>query len=486
MGKIGINRLVSLIMEEINKVQEPNKPMYFKNLNDVIDYFDLDENPPESEMGEMANKRPTATFEKLDEPMRISLTELDPTSKLKGPIASLDPNTNEIVQGVIIGDEIVKLKSRTREGGLICLKFQNYGAEGGLDRELPPKEFIVLPEKYYSKHEPRSARWGTEYVKPDYSTPVPGETERQKQVREKKPEVNNERYAKYYVINPSINRLFSNPTILNKFDVSLIPEIWAGSLRTERVTNKEVRFSFGGNRPTLNFEYYALQDFEDVTEEDGTVISGVESALNNIFKTRMDLEGLDVNDPDYLKNRLKKRSKTKPREYANYIYQRGGNWDAIQRIYNENEFKNAGEYTDILQLLKKNIQEGKVSLNTKSKLYVDGDVVGNEYILRAKFEAEMNYRTVRTSRGEKITNLIQPVFAEVRADIPQGTDITSMTIRNNKDFFGTPEKPGLFQALMNELGEKIIENLNPDEVLTKLSSIIIPENINREIGAEGF
>jgi hypothetical protein len=455
--------------------------MYFKSLNAIIDYFGMNENPPETEMGEMANIRPTAVVEKLDQPMRIPIVELDSTSKLRGPIISLDPDTNELVEGVIIGDEIVTLKSETRPDGLVCLKFQNYSGESNRDRPKKPKEYVVLPEKYYSQHEPRSKKWGTAYKKPDYTVPIPGETERQKEVREKKPETNNERWAKYYVINPSINQLFSRQEILSRFDVSLIPEIWAGPLRTERTTNREIRFSFGGNRPTINLEYYAVHDFEDVEQEDGTVISGIEAALNDVFMTRMDMEqGVDV------KARQRARSKTKPREYANYIYRRGGNWAAIQRIYDENEFKNAGEYTKILKLLKKNIQEGKASLNTMSKLYIDGDAVGNEYILRAKFEAQMNYRTAQTSRGTTVKDLIQPIFVEYRAPLPEDINVESMTIRNNREFFGTAENPGIFQALINKLGNELIDKIEPDEVLTKLTSIIVPENISKEFaGPEG-
>lgn len=475
MAKLTVNKLVSLILEEIKGIESLNKPIYFKRFEDVLNYLGDSGEQPETEMGEMANKRPGATFQKLEPPMRIPVSELSSESKPFKRIVSKDPVTNELIEGVIIADEQVTLPSTTRAEGLICVKFQNYAEEANPDRPRTAKEYVVIPEKLYWKYEPRSKKFGTEYKKPDYSVPKPGETEHQKEVREKKPMTNNERWAKYYVINPAINNLFSRRDILNRFDVSLIPEIWAGVLRTERTTNRELRFSFGGNRPTLNLEYYAVKDFDDVQQEDGTMKSGIEVALEEVFKTRMDLEnGVDI------ESRKRNRSKTKPREYANYIYRMGGNWDAIQRIYDESEFKNAGEYTRILKLLKKNIQEGKKGLNTFSKLYVDGDIQGQEYVLRAKLTVEMNYRTVETTKGKTVNNLIEPIFVEVRAPLPAGTTPEDMTVRANKEFFGKAGEPGIFTTLMGKLGDEIVNKVEPDEVLTKITGILIPSNVNKE------
>lgn len=486
MAKITVNQLVSLIMEQIGKMPEPNKPMYFRNLNDIMSYFGLGQNPPQAEIDEMANERLTAKFEKLDQPMRIPLVDLDPTSKIRTPIVSLDPDTNEFVEGVIIGDEIVILESDTRPGGLRCLKFQNYAEEANRDRPRKAKEWVVLPEKYFSHHEPRSKRWGTEYKKPDYSIPVPGETEKRRKTREKKDLTNNERWAKYYVINPSINNLFSKPEILNRFDVCLIPEIWAGPLRTERTTNREIRFSFGGNRPTLNLEYNAVRDFEDQKLEDGTVIPALVVALNDIVNIRMEVEA-----GNSIEARERYRSKFRPRVYSGNAV-----WDAMQRIYDENEFKNAGEYTKILKLLKKNIQRGLAGLNTVSTLFIVGDIQGNNYVLRAKFTAEMNYRTSQTSKGQKMRNLVDPIHAEVVAPIPAGVNPNEMTVRNNKEFFGVigttgpyavGGSKGIFQELMDKLGEEIIDKLEPDVVLTKITHLLTPENISKEfIDTGGF
>ena len=484
MAKITVNNLVSLILEEIKNEQPLNRPI--KSLDDVLNYLGDSGEQPEAEMGEMANKRKSANFQQIDPPLRIPITDLSPESKPIKKIICKDPVTGELIEDIIIADEQVTLPSTTRAGGLICVKFQNYAEEANPDRPKTPKEFVVMPEKLYWKYEPRSKKFGTEYKKPDYSIPKPGETEHEKEVREKKPLSNNERWAKYYIIHPVINNLFARQDILNRLDVSLIPEIWAGQLRTERTTNVEKRFSFGGNGKTINIEYYAVKDFDDIKMEDGTIKSGIEAALDEIFKTRMDLEmaGTDM------KERERVRSKTKPREYANYIYQQGGNWEAIQRIYDEQQFKNAGEYTKILKLLKQNIQEGKKGLNVFSKLFIEGDVRGDQYLLRGAFKVELNYRTVEGGTGKSLGELIPSVFVQLSSQLPMGVRPEDMTIRNNKDFFGKRGEDGritgMFPDFMDMLGDELIDKINPDEVLTKITGILIPSNVNKEFLNQEF
>ena len=477
MAIITINQLVSRILEQINRIPQLDKPMYFKSLGEIINYFDLPQELPYGEIDEMANKRLNAQVIKLDQPMRIPVVDLDPTSKIRTPIISLDPDTNELVNGVIIGDEIVILESNTRPEGLKCLKFQNYAGESNSDRPKKAKEWVVLPEKYFSHYEPRSKRWGTEYRKPDYSIPVPGENERRMKTRENKDFSNNERWAKYYVINPSINNLFSRPDILNTLDLSLIPEIWAGPLRTERTTNREILFSFGGNRPTINLKYNAVRDFEDEILEDGTIIPGIAAALNDIINIRLELE-----NGNSIEARKRYRSKFMPRTYSG-----NARWSALQRIYDESEFKKAGEYTKILKLLKKNSQKGRVGFNTESILTIEGDIRDNDYVLRCKFEAEMNFRAADEKLGKNTKNLITPIYASVIAPLPQNIDPEEMTIRNNKEFFGVigttgpygvGSSRGIFQNLMNKLGEEIINKIDPNVVLTTISRLLNPENIS--------
>jgi hypothetical protein len=465
MKSITPDKLVSLILEEIQKTQAPDKPIFFNNFNDIERYFGFntgeDLGGHAAEMGEMANIKKIP--EKLPEPINISVDELSPESRNIPRIVSMDPTTKELVEGRIIGDEVITLPN-----GVKVLKFTNYGEGEKLDRSNKVAAYVVLPENIFYKHPPRNVKMGSQYVPKDLETEPENETPEDKEARLEKIKINNEAYAKRYVIYPAINNFFSKPEVLNRLDVSLIPETWAGPFRTERTTNVEKHFSFGGNGHSIHIEFYAVKD-----------IDSIEGALDEIFQTRMDIE-------DGVENRQRKRSETKPREYANYIYKRGGNWEAIQRIYDEENFKKAGEYTDILKLLKQNIQKGQKGLNVMSKLIITGDLEnGTEYVLKAKFTAILNYRTVEKGTGVKAGELINPVFAEVRRPIPpEVAGDESFSVRSNKNFFGKAGQNGIFVELMNKLGDEMMAKINPDDVLTKISELLVPMNVDKEFNAE--
>jgi len=461
MAKTSVDKLVSLILEEIKGRLSPDKPVFLSSWGDVMKFFSIGapEQAQEIEMGEMANIKKIPR--KLDTPLKLNINELDQSQSTALPkIVSLDPDTNEFVEDVIIGDEVI-----TMPNGVEVLKFFNYGEEEKLDRAKKVSAYVVLPENIFYKHPPRNVKMGTKYVPTDLNIEPEGESEEERDARLKKLARQNEAYAKKYVIYPSINNFFSRRDILNRLDVSLVPETWAGPLRTERTTNKEIRFHFGGNGKAINIEFYAVRD-----------LSSIEEALDEILKTRMDIEdGADV------ENRQRKRSSTKPREYANYIYTRGGNWDAIQRIYDEENFKQAGEYTRILKLLKQNIQKGQMGLNTFSKLVIDGDVSGNDYILRGKFDCTLNYRTVEKGTGNKAGEIVPPLYAEIRRALPpEVRNDPDFSIRKNKNFFGTRDGEGIFADLMKKLGDEMMTKINPDEVLNKIMTLLIPTNVSRD------
>lgn len=459
MKSITPDKLVSLILEELQKAQAPDKPIFFHDFNDIERYFGFSAGGHESEMGEMANIKKIP--EKLPEPLNISIDELSPESRNIPHIVSVDPVTNQLVEGRIIGDEVITLPN-----GVKVLKFQNYGEGEKLDRANHVAAYVVLPENIFYKHPPRNVKMGSQYVPKDLESAPENETPEERDARLKKIGINNEAYAKRYVIYPAINNFFSKPEILNRLDVSLIPETWAGPFRTERTTNKEIRFEFGGNGHSINIEFYSVKD-----------IDSIEGALEEIFKTRLDIE-------DGVENRERKRSATKPREYANYIYTQGGNWDAIQRIYDEENFKKAGEYTSILKLLKQNIQKGQKGLNVMSKLIINGDLSNaEEYRLSAKFATTLNYRTV----GDvvKAGDLISPIIVEVRRPIPpEIIESETFSVRTNKNFFGKAGQDGIFVELMNKLGDEMLNKINPDEVLAKISDLLVPTNIDKEFNTE--
>lgn len=501
MKSITPDKLVSMILEEINKSLAPDKPMYFNSLEDVARYygFDKQQTPShETEVAEMANI--VKQFRKLADPLYIPINELSQETKSTLPkVRCLDPQTNQITEDVIIGDEVTELPN-----GVEMLRFQNYaeGVDPNANKETEdqrsnkgtydrPKlaHYVVLPENIFFSHPPRNKKYNTAYVPHDLSIDPPNESPEDKETRITKLSKENEAYAKRYVIFPAINNVFGKKEILDRLDVALIPETWANIYRTERTTNKEVHLNFGGNGTDINAEFYAIRDFDDKksVDENGNpiVISGLENALNDIIKTRMDIE-------DGVENRERKMSETKPREYANYIYTKGGNWPEIQRIYDEAQFKNEGEYTKILKLLKQNILKGQKGMNVKSKLNITGILEESEYILRGKFDVSMNFRSVGTQTGKSAGDLIRPITVEVRRKLSdeQIAD-PKFSIRKNKNFFGKASgteggEKGIFVELMNQLGQKILTEVNPDEVLTKISELLVPANVDKEFLNQEF
>jgi hypothetical protein len=153
----------------------------------------------------------------------------------------------------------------------------------------------------------------------------------------------------------------------------------------------------------------------------------------------------------------------------------------VQRIYDEQNFKNAGEYTPILKLLKQNIQKGEKGVTVQSKLFITGDVSGNEYSLKAMFTAELNYRPVGVSTGVESGELIQPIRVEMRAPISdEQLGNPKFSVRDNPNFFGKKNHDGIFPRLMKKLGDEILNTVNPDDVLNKITEILIPTNVDPE------
>lgn len=457
MAKITIDNLVNLIMEEITSSASP---IFFRNFQDVVNYYDLDNldnNEFSQEMGEMANISREARMQNkeiLTEPIRIPVQDLiNGGGKPIPKIISKDPETGEFVEDVVIGNEVFTLPI----GGQI-LKFHNWGVTGNLDRKNVMAHFVKIPENIHYPNFPRKKEYGTGYVKTDKGVEKPNETELEREKREKYIKTQNEGYVKRHVIFRGINELFTRPDILNRLDMCLVPEVRGTTLRTERTTNVEKRMEFGGNSPTINIEFHSVMDQETL-----------EHAIDRIFDVRANVE-------DEIE-RERTISVPKPREYSNYIY-RGGKWEPSQRILDKDAFIAAGEYTPILKLLKKNIQKGEKRVNVMSKLYIDGDVVdGNQYKLRAKFTTILNHReenktTITTSK------YIPDIFAEVTRPLPEDIEPEQFTIRNNIEFFGTKAGGGIFFELMDKLGEKILQTLDPDDAIDTLTKILVPSALD--------
>lgn len=481
MKKITVNKLVSLILEEIKKPELPGEPIFFNNTNEVLGFLNLIKNnqPKEVEMAEMANIRYTAR--KLDTPLRIPVSELSPLSKNVPKVISKDPETNEMVEDVIIGNEI---RVWPEAPDYEFLAFTNYAKPLGVDKKEYMTNLVYIPENiYYMLSQiPRTKKFGTQYTGSKLKVAPPDETEEEREKREMAIARQNEGYSKRF-LHKALNRFFSQPDILDRLDVSLIPEIWGTPLRTERVTNVENRMKFGGNGWAINAEYYSVKDITDV-----------EKAIEEIFKVRMDLT-------NGVENRERMRSTTKPREYANYVYHKGGNWPALQRILDKEAFKRAGEYTKKLKLLKQNIQKGEKGFNTFSKIYIEGNLVNDsEYRMRAKFTVDLNIREGKISSegreledfGRSIGDIISPIYAEATKQIsPKIMNYSDFTVKNYPEFFSNAAgTEGILPELLNNLGEQMLEQINPDEVIGKIMELAVPKDITNPAGnqpeIEGF
>jgi hypothetical protein len=299
MKNLTIDKLVSLIMEEIGKTDAPDQPMLFNSLDSLMQFFRIDPNQPEADIDEMS-KVSKENWEE-GETYRIPVNDLLPPKKGPMPkIVSLDPETNEFVENMVIGN-----LSTTLPGGLEVLKFYNYGGELKLDRNVKSQMFVALPDNQVYLHRIRNEKQGTAWVDPQREVAPPDESEEDMKTRTDKLSRDHEGYAKMYVINPAINSLFERKDVLNRLDTSLIPETWATPKRTERTTNTEQRLSFGGNGTGIKIEYTSVRDFDNI-----------DAALDEMLKVRMDIE-------DNVE-RQRNPSTFKPREYSDYIYTMGG------------------------------------------------------------------------------------------------------------------------------------------------------------------
>jgi hypothetical protein len=453
MAKITVNKLVNLILEQIKKDQlAPDRPMFFSNLNDVVAYygFNHSEQSHETEMAEMANI--VKEYRKLTEPLRISIDEISPETRGSLPkIISLDPDTNEFVEDMIIGNEI-----NTLPNGVEMLKFQNYGEEGKLDRGKKIAHYILLPENIFYKHPPRNVKMGSQYVPKNLELEPGGETEDEKAIRLKRLSAIKENRTKRYGIFPIINDLFSRHEILDHLDICLIPETWASPLRTEHTKNVIRKKKFGTDSPEIDVDFYASRDLKDI-----------DSTVNAMLDLRAQLALGEAG------MREREVSAHVPRRHANYIY-RGGNWAGKQRVHDKEFFKSAGGKTMVYTLNSKNIQEGEKEINIESILHLTGNIAGRNYVLNALFNVTLNARNKETGEGQERGQLINPITVSLSKPIPRGIDQETFNLDNNIDFFIdqgrtiNKQRTGLLPDLMNKLGQSIMETIDPDDVQEKV------------------
>ena len=491
MKKINVESLVSLIIEQINEQgNDPFPPDQFTFIDSLPKYMpDFQEgeasysepsNEPEggiepgveSEVDEMSRVRTYGEPEKLPELLRIPANMLIKGGKTPyiPNIATLDPETNEIVPGMVISDEF-----HTMPNGDRVLRFYNYGEEPKIDRLKKVERFVVLPENRYLSYLPRSTKMGTKYQRPDYEVAQPGETTRQTEIRLNRIKAIAEGNAKRYGIFPLINDVFSKHEILDRLDICLIPETWASTKRTEHTTNVVQLKKFGGTTPEIDADFYAARDLLNVNE-----------AINSVMNLRADLaQGAMDDEQAFDINRTREISSHVPRRHANYIYTKGGNWEGKQRVHDPNFFKEAGGKTMVYQLNSKNIQEGLKELNVESVLHIGGNIEGNDYVLKATFKAILNARNLTSGAGENRGNLFTPITVSLIKPLPKGIEIENFSLDKNPEFFvnegktRSSKKTGFLPALVERLGNGILEIIDPDDVqqrIIQLAEEAVAEN----------
>jgi len=512
MKKINVDSLVSLIIEQINSQPanevpsegfDPNHFTYIDNLADYPELFqpedeetDVSLNPPksaddvapndvspESEVDEMAQvvKEP---IELLEEPLRIPSNTLVTKPDKYGNtvpiprILCIDPDTNEYgEEGMIISNEMMVMPSGER-----VLRFANWGEDQKRDRSVKRLHYLVFPRDFdedqstqYLTDKPRNARFSSQYVRPDYETEPPNELPKDKEKRLARILAITKANIKRYGIYPIINDLFSRHEILDRLDISLIPETWAGNRRTEHTWNKELRRKFGAQGPEIDVDFYAGRD-----------ILNVDEAINEMLELRADLAMGDVaaedkenmvdaeGNPLFDINRTREASQALKRRHANYIYTRGGNWEGRQRVHDPEFFKKAGGKTRIYELNSKDIQEGLKELNVESVLDIKGYIVENDYVLKATFRSMVNARNLTSGEGEFRGQLFDPIVVSLMKPLPEDYDPQNFNFDQNIQFFVSEgrrrasNKSGFLPQLMDRLGQAILDNINPDVVQGKI------------------
>ena len=475
MGKFNVDKIVSLILEKLN---ETNQYIYIDSLEKYPELFQApgvdgseefaNKEYADKEMALAEKRERVDQTEKLPEPMRIPADALVKGARTPAipKIACMDPQTNEIVENMVISDVVLVMPSGDR-----VLAFQNYGETAVRSHDIHETRYVVLPDAArgnvghrFMSDKPRSKKTGNPYEKADLSEPE-NETPEAREIRITRIKAIKEGNAKRYGIFPVINEMFSRNDVLDHLDVCLIPEPWAGPNFTEHTTNKSILKTFGGATPDIDCDFIAVRDLIDV-----------ESAINEVMDLRMAL-AMGPDDPNMPAERKREVSQDMPRQHANYIY-KGGNWEAKQRVHDPEFFKKAGGKTPVYELLSKNIQEGLKTINVKSALDIKGSIEGDDYVLRGVFKAELNCRNLTSGKGESAGELFNPILVNISKPL-EGVDPQSFTLEQNTEFFVdqgrtnlSVGRTGFLPDFIGKIGDEIKNKVDPDEVLQRMSQLV--------------
>jgi len=509
MAKIPIKHLVSLIIEQINTKGELNRlfppdkdvyiddlskyPILFEPVQDAEDAtpeqgqepqsnIDLDrskirtlEPEVEPELAMVAEgKPPKFPRHTIPEVIRIPAEELYVAegSNPPGRVVCEDPETGEMVEGVVISNVIMTLPS-----GKEVLVFRNHGEPSKVDKPVVNTRYVVLKESRdiinrYMKFLPRGDMWQNPIDRDVLETllanpPGPDATPEEQEAYDKKVSTLQNARAKRYALYPLINRMFSDHELLDKLDISLIPETWATPIRTEHTTNvseSQVK-SFGGTSAEIDADFYSVRDMTDV-----------QMAIDNVMDLRADLALGALEDDE----REREVSTAVPRRHANMVY-RNGNWFAKQRVHDEEFFRREGGKTPRYELLSKNIQEGDKKVTVESVLDVKGQIEGDNYGLISTFTATLSVRHPETDAGVTVGKLFEPIVTRLRKPLVDDKDRPinpeTFTLENNIKFFVNEgrivrdSRTGFLPDFFQLTGENIKNNINPDAVLQTMATL---------------
>ena len=245
-----------------------------------------------------------------------------------------------------------------------------------------------------------------------------------------------------------------------------------------RSWNKELRKKFGASDPEIDVDFYAGRD-----------VLNVDEAINEMMELRADLAMGDIaaedrenmvddeGNPMFDIKRDRETSAALKRRHANYIYTAGGNWEGRQRVHDREFFEKAGGKTMRYELNSQDIQEGLKELNIESALDIKGYVVENDYVLKATFRSLVNARNLTSGEGEFRGELFPPIVVSLQKPLPEDFDPAHFNFDTNIKFFVSEgrkrasNKSGFFPQLMDRLGQAILDNVKPDDVMGKIINL---------------
>jgi len=531
MAKTTIKNLVSLILEQIDTQTELEKTFprdQYVFVENIYDYPELFQTPgaerqpddkirqlqpePEQEpelamVAEMAGGRSRVyPTHEIDEPLRIPVNIMTrtPNSIAKMPhmpkIVSLDPATNEFVEHVAIGNEIMETPT-----GYEVLVFENFGINPKPDRQSSKSNYIVLKEGWESD-ERVNVFLGDNVRGKKYGRPIERDPQGKLEARikelqaiindpnatyeEKRDAMDEmaraetrlhniqEGNSKRYMTFIAINQMFDTPAVLNHLDSVLVPEAWATPRRTEASWLVIKRHKSGADSPEINIDFVSAKDFKSVEE-----------AMNQSMEIRMELA-----TDEQQEKRKRERSKQMTRSHGGRSYG-GGEWKTGQRAADQEAFIRAGGKTQKYKLFSKAIQEGNITVTTESTLKLVGNVDGGEYTMTATFSGRMFDRG-DSGRGRLTGDLFNPIVVGLRKPFVDEEGIPydpeTFTVEENIDFFidggrsswMDVRRTGYLPTLLQSLGNEIINQIDPDDVLATMIELVQnavdeePEEVN--------